>query len=163
MGELGMMWSKRAFLGGALVLGLSAGGLACAAKESSEASQDQTVSLTVSRGSPAVATVGAARAGAAAPEPVRAPAAPGDDMNPQKGAPGTGARLPPAAPAAAPPPPPPRPRGTTARARPRRPPRSPPSIRTAASRRPTAPAAVTSRPSSRPSRAASSRPPSASS
>ncbi|XXY44651.1 VWA domain-containing protein [Sorangium sp. So ce269] len=101
MGELGMMWSKRAFLGGALVLGLSAGGLACAAKESSEASQLEPASLTVSRGSSAEATVGAARAGAPAPEPARAPAAPpGDDMKQQKGAPGAGALLAPAAPAA---------------------------------------------------------------
>ncbi|WP_437833792.1 vWA domain-containing protein [Sorangium sp. So ce1153] len=101
MGELGMVWSKRAFLGGALVLGLSAGGLACAAKESSEASRVDTASLTNSPGSPAEATVGAARAGAAAPEPARAPAAPRDDMNAQKGAPGSGgAMLAPAAPAA---------------------------------------------------------------
>ncbi|WP_437506878.1 vWA domain-containing protein [Sorangium sp. So ce1099] len=100
MGELGMMWSKRAFLGGALVLGLSAGGLACAAKESSEASQVETASLTVSRGSSAEAKVGAATAGAAAPEPARAPAAAGDDMKPEKGAPGAGAMLAPAAPAA---------------------------------------------------------------
>ncbi|WP_437655125.1 vWA domain-containing protein [Sorangium sp. So ce1182] len=99
MGELGMMWSKRAFLGGALVLGLSAGGLACAAKESSEASPMETASLTIPGGSPAEATVGAARAGAAAPEPARAPAVAGDDMN-QKGAPGAGALLAPAAPAA---------------------------------------------------------------
>ncbi|HTN86188.1 MAG TPA: VWA domain-containing protein, partial [Sorangium sp.] len=41
-----------------------------------------------------------ARAGAAAPEPARAPAAPLDDMNAQKGAPGSGAMLAPAAPAA---------------------------------------------------------------
>ncbi|WP_438007210.1 VWA domain-containing protein [Sorangium sp. So ce321] len=100
MGELGMMWSKRAFLGGALALGLSAGGLACAAKESSEASPMATASLTIPRGSPAEATVGAARAGAAAPEPARAPAVAVDDMNPQKGAPGAGALLAPAAPAA---------------------------------------------------------------
>ncbi|WP_437306853.1 vWA domain-containing protein [Sorangium sp. So ce388] len=100
MGELGMVWSKRAFLGGALVLGLSAGGLACAAKESSEAARVDTASLTVSPGSPAEATAGAARAGAAAPEPAWAPAAPRDDMNQQKGAPGCGALLAPAAPAA---------------------------------------------------------------
>ncbi|MGK3989093.1 VWA domain-containing protein [Sorangium sp. So ce136] len=97
MGELGMMWSKRAFVGGALVLGLSAGGLACAVKESSEAPQMETVS----RGSSAEAKVGAATAGAAAPEPARAPAVPpGDNMSSQKGAPGAGAMLAPAAPAA---------------------------------------------------------------
>ncbi|MGK3968001.1 VWA domain-containing protein [Sorangium sp. So ce118] len=96
MGELGMMWSKRAFLGGALVLGLSAGGLACAAKESSEASPMKTASLTIPQGSSAEAKGGAARAGAPAPEPARAPAAPpGDDMK-QKGAPGAGALLAPA-------------------------------------------------------------------
>ncbi|WP_437927617.1 VWA domain-containing protein [Sorangium sp. So ce291] len=101
MGELGMMWSKRAFLGGALVLGLSAGGLSCGTRESSEASQMKTASLTESRGSSPAARVGAATAGAAAPEPVRAPAVPPrDDMSSQKGAPGAGAMMAPAAPAA---------------------------------------------------------------
>ncbi|WP_437689555.1 vWA domain-containing protein [Sorangium sp. So ce176] len=38
MSELGMMWAKRALLGGALALGLAAGGLACSAKEAPESS-----------------------------------------------------------------------------------------------------------------------------
>ncbi|WP_433932508.1 VWA domain-containing protein [Sorangium cellulosum] len=100
MSELGMMWAKRAILGGALVLGLSAGGLACGVKEASESSAPA--------GAPAAPQARAAEPmrGAAAlenakAEPALPPGALGSGVGARKGAAATGGQLALAAPSVA--------------------------------------------------------------
>ncbi|WP_437780445.1 vWA domain-containing protein [Sorangium sp. So ce1097] len=78
MSELGMMWARRAFLGGALALGLSAGGLACSKQEASESAAP--AAATMAKEAPAEATRGGravARASPQAAPPHGAPAADG--------------------------------------------------------------------------------------
>ncbi|WP_437967720.1 VWA domain-containing protein [Sorangium sp. So ce260] len=96
MGELGMVWAKRALLGGALLVGLSAGGIACSPRESSEAPAPSGPSPGMASLETAAAKRGAPAAGAR-PEAALAPAAPGDGMAPQKGFAGAGDPLAPAA------------------------------------------------------------------
>ncbi|WP_437599852.1 VWA domain-containing protein [Sorangium sp. So ce590] len=96
MGELGMAWAKRALLGGGLLLGLSAGGLACSPRGSSDAPAP-------SGPSPATASLETSEAQRGEPaardrlEAARAPAAPGDVMRLRKGVAGTGGPPPPTA------------------------------------------------------------------
>ncbi len=96
MGELGMAWAKRALVGGALLVGLSAGGSACSPRESSEAPAR-------SGPSPATASLETSEAQRGEPaardklEAARAPAAPGDVERLRKGVAGTGGLPPPAA------------------------------------------------------------------
>ncbi|WP_437953240.1 VWA domain-containing protein [Sorangium sp. So ce296] len=99
MGELGMVWARRALLGGALLLGLSSGGLACSNRGVSESTASSTVSPASASGEIADVSLGAPAVGAKR-EAAPSTAAPGDGAGVRKGRAGTGG-LP--APAAAPP------------------------------------------------------------
>ncbi|WP_437937924.1 vWA domain-containing protein [Sorangium sp. So ce341] len=99
MGELGMVWARRALVGGALLLGLSAGGLACSNRGASESTASSRVSPASASAEITDVPLGAPAAGAKR-EAALATAAPGDGAEAGKGLAGTGG-LP--APAAAPP------------------------------------------------------------
>ncbi|XXX77108.1 VWA domain-containing protein [Sorangium sp. So ce134] len=81
MGELGLVWARRALLGGALLLGLSAGGLACSKTEPSGATAPSMESPAAASLETAEAQRGASATGAR-PEAAPAPAASGDGVAP---------------------------------------------------------------------------------
>ncbi|WP_437734242.1 vWA domain-containing protein [Sorangium sp. So ce1335] len=88
MSELGMMWAKRALLGGALALGLSAGGLACGKQEASESAAPAVATMATE--APAEAMRGGQTAAGAIPQAARPPGAPAADGALSKGLTGAG-------------------------------------------------------------------------
>ncbi|WP_437876651.1 vWA domain-containing protein [Sorangium sp. So ce513] len=70
MSELGMVWAKRAFLGGALALGLSSGGLSCSNRTASESAAPAATAASMPLEAPAQARGGP---GIAEPKPQAAP------------------------------------------------------------------------------------------
>ncbi|WP_438017530.1 VWA domain-containing protein [Sorangium sp. So ce315] len=90
MSELGMMWAKRAFLGGALALGLSSGGLSCSNRTVSESAAPGATAASMPLEAPAEPMRGGAAAADPRPQAAPPPGALAKETEALKGAAGSG-------------------------------------------------------------------------
>ncbi|WP_437635126.1 vWA domain-containing protein [Sorangium sp. So ce854] len=90
MSELGTMWAKRVFLGGALALGLASGGLSCSNRTASESAAPAATAASMPLEAPAEAMRGGPGIADPRPQAAPPPGALAKDTEARKGAAGAG-------------------------------------------------------------------------